>query len=350
LPVRFAGSARRPRGAAAWRRGVVALALAVAALPGRAAGQGAPWLPRLRLDNDSYNFWLAPGDRTDEEYTNGVVASLETLGAPWWGKRLGGGHPACAHDTRPKGTCLTTLVSLSQDIYTPNLHRPPFSTPDWQRERPYAAWLALGGEGRRVTARSLRTMSLAVGVTGRPALGELAQSIAHHITAAWTVEAKGWETQVGFEPGVIAGYRQSLLAARGTLGGRRVFDVVPTAGVSLGNILTNADVGARARLGINLSHPWDPRAWRRRAPWEFHVSAGGRLEYVARNFSLDGTLLSPERQVDRRPGVSEYEFGAGVRVQRLNVGWRAVTRSREYTTGPARFTWSSMYAGVEFYR
>ena len=323
-----------------------AFALAAAPLPAQERG----WLPRLRLDNDAYNFWIAPGHRTDEEYTNGVVASLETLGAPWWGKRLGGGNPSCADSQEVRGTCLTTAISLTQDIYTPNLHRPPFSSDTWENERPYAAWLSLGAEGRRVSPRALRTMSLALGVTGKPSLGETMQQLAHHISAGWTVEAHGWETQVGFQPGVVAGYRHTVLAARAVAGGRGVFDLAPYAGVSVGNILTNAEVGGRARFGVNLSHPWDPRSWRRRAPWEFWLSAGGRLEHVAYNFSLDGTLSNPARRVKRIAGVSEYEFGGGVRIRRLSLGYRAVTRSREYVTGPARFTWSSMTAGLEFFR
>ena len=314
------------------------------------AAQGTGWLPRLRLDNDAYNFWIHPGDRTDEEYTNGVVASLETLGAPWWGKRFGGGNPACADSRDRRGTCLTTAVSLTQDIYTPNLRRPPFSSDTWENERPYAGWLSLGAEGRRVSHRALRTVSLAVGVTGKPSLGQAMQQLAHHINSSWTVEAQGWETQVGFQPGFIAGYRHSLLAARGSAEGQGFFDLVPYAGVSVGNILTNAEVGGRTRIGINLSHPWDPRRWRQRAPWEGWLSAGGRLEHVAYNFSLDGTIPNPGRHVERTPGVAEYEFGAGVRIQRLSLAYRAVTRSREYATGPARFTWSSMTAGVEFFR
>ncbi|MFP5353602.1 MAG: lipid A-modifier LpxR family protein, partial [Gemmatimonadota bacterium] len=81
-----------------------------------------------------------------------------------------------------------------------------------------------GGRGRRVSARALRTYSLALGVTGPPALGSLAQSIAHTITAKYTTKAEGWETQVGFEPGVLLGVRQSLPALRWAPGGRGVLD------------------------------------------------------------------------------------------------------------------------------
>lgn len=307
------------------------------------------WLPRLRLDNDAYNFWMMPGRRTDEEYTNGVVAAVETLHGPWWGGSLGGKARGCGIAVAEDHACLTTSLFIGQDMYTPNLDRPPYSYPGWMYERPYAAWLYVGGEGRRVSRRALRTYSLSLGVTGAPALGKLAQSIAHQISARYTTKATGWETQVGAEPGVVLGVRQSLLALRWAPHGIGILDLSPTVGGALGNIRTSADVGGKVRVGVNLSHPWDPRAWRGRPPWEFQVSAAGRREFVAHDFSLDGTFFrAAERHVTRVPTVSEYEFGTAVRLQRLTVGWRAVTRSREYTTGPTRHVYSQMYSGIEF--
>jgi len=70
------------------------------------------------------------------------------------------------------------------------------------------------------------------------------------------------------------------------------------------------------------------------------------VQYVARDMSLDGTWQDPERHVTRVPGVNQYEFGAGVRVHWLSLEYRAVTTSREYRTGPAHHTYSSMIASL----
>jgi lipid A 3-O-deacylase len=190
-------------------------------------------------------------------------------------------------------------------------------------------------------------VELSLGVTGRPAGGELAQRVAHAINRAFTRPATGWETQVGFEPGLLLRYRHAAILTR--VGGTNGlgFDVAPAAGIAAGNILASADAGGIARFGWNLSHPWDPREWSGRRPLEAWVSAGGRGEYVARNMSLDGNLVHPTRHVDRVPGVWEYELGAGLRIQRLSLAYRAVTRGREYRTGPNRHTYSSMIAGIE---
>lgn len=306
------------------------------------------WFPRLRLDNDAYNYWIHPAHRSDEQYSNGVVASLEALHGSWWGRHLGGHRPGCGQDTTTTGSCLTTQLFLGQSIYTPDLERPPFSYPGWKAERPYAAWLYVGAAGRRLSPRRMRQVDVAIGVTGRPALGEPAQRLAHFLVRTYTTKAYGWETQVGFQPGVQLGWRESVLATRIASGTMGWLDLAPSVGVNVGTIRTSADAGARLRLGYNVSHPWDPRAWRGRGQLELFVTAAARGEYVGRDFSLDGTLVNSERHVARATTVREFDIGVGVRLHRLRLDWGATTRSREYTTGPARHVYSTMAVAWEF--
>ena len=323
------------------------VALLVLSLSANDASAQSPWLPRVRLDNDAYNFWLQPARRPDEEYTNGVMLTVETARAPFWGRRFAPASRDCAEFVREERPCLATAITFGQDLYTPRLDRAPYQAPDWEAERPYFAWLYLTGRARIVGARSQRVVELSLGVTGPPAGGALAQKVAHTINREFTRRATGWETQVGFEPGVLLRYRHAAIAAR--LGGASGLgvDVAPAAGIAMGNILTSADAGGVARVGWNLSHPWDPREWTGRRAVEAWISGGARMEYVAHNISLDGNTVRPTRQVERVPGVSEFELGAGLRFQRLSLGYRAVTRGREYRTGPSRHTYSSMIAGIE---
>ena len=67
----------------------------------------------------------------------------------------------------------------------------------------------------------------------------------------------------------------------------------------------------------------------------------GALRY-SRDMSLDGTMRRPARQVERTPGVRQYEFGAGMRWQGVLLEYRAITRSREYRTGPSQHAYSTM--------
>ena len=303
------------------------------------------WLPRAQLDNDAYNFWLQPGLRPDEEYTNGVRLSLESGSAPWWGAHLSKGRAGCATETVDSVPCLATTATLGQELYTPRLDRAPYAR-GWESERPYFAWLYLRGDARVITPRTLRTTSLSLGVTGPPAGGQLAQRTAHAINHRYTRLAVGWETQIGFEPGIVVTERRSVRTALGSTTGPGA-DFVPFASASLGNVLTDAELGGTVRIGWNLSHPWDTRGWKGRRSIEGWVSLGGQAEYVARNISLDGNTLSRDRHVDRTPGVTQYDVGFGLRFFRLDMSYHAVTRSREYTTGPLHHSFGSMIAAID---
>src|SRR5687768_14485433 len=193
------------------------------------------WRPRLRLDNDVYNFWQRHTRRPDEEYTNGVHASLESMSAPWWGARFASGIADCAAGTGTS-SCRSTLVTLGQDLYTPHLDRTPYSVEQWELERPYFAWLFVSGTARVSSPRTLHTTTLSLGVTGPPAAGELAQEVAHRI--GFNQRASGWETQIGFEPGAIIGYRRSELMIRRNAPRGFTFDLAPEFALSLGNIST----------------------------------------------------------------------------------------------------------------
>ncbi len=307
---------------------------------------GAQWAWRARLDNDAYNFWQHPAARTDEEYSNGVRLAAEAYHAPWWARGLTREGASCDPRAGSRSTCVSHELLIGQDIYTPDLDRAPYTVENWEQERPYAAWLYVSSTARFARPHTMDEVELAAGVTGRPALGELAQTIAHHINERYTREAYGWETQVGFEPGVLARYRRTWLARAATKRGAGV-ELQPFVGAAAGNILTDAEAGVQARLGLALSHPWHVPSWQERPAIELYVLGGVRQEFVARNFSLDGTTLNPARAVAREPAVREHTIGIGARYRRITAAWRAVTRSREYRTGPRHHTYGVMQAAVE---
>jgi hypothetical protein len=245
-----------------------------------------------------------------------------------------------------RATCVAHELAIGQDMYTPDLLRAPHTVPDWELERPYAAWLFVSSTARFARPRSLDELELSAGVTGRPALGQLAQTIAHSINERYTNEATGWETQVGFEPGLLVRYRHNWLARAAAQRGLGV-ELQPFVGATAGNILTNAEAGLHVRVGMALSHPWHVPSWGERPPLEVFVLGGVRQEYVAHNFSLDGNLFNPKRSVDRVPAVGEHTLGFGLRLGRVSLAWRAVTRSREYESGPKHHSYGIMQGGVE---
>jgi lipid A 3-O-deacylase len=144
----------------------------------------------------------------------------------------------------------------------------------------------------------------------------------------------------------MARYRRTWLVRAATARGVGA-ELQPFAGAALGNILTNAEAGVQFRVGVALSHPWHVPSWERRAPLEFSVMGGLRQEFVGRNFSLDGNLVGRDRAVQRTPSVGEHSVGFGLRMGRVSLAWRAVTRGREYETGPKHHSVGVMQGAVE---
>jgi len=307
----------------------------------------APWRMSVRADNDAFNFWRGIHDRPDKEYTNGDEVTVEFSAAPWWGKRFASHLSPCLAPEPSGRRCLTTAFSIGQDMYTPKPSREPRETPDWRNDRPYAAWLYGSGEARVLAEESMRTVSLHVGVIGPPALGELAQRTAHRLSGVYTQDPIGWDTQVGFEPGIMLSGRSVRRFVGRTPSGGAVVDFVPQIGASFGNILTEAEGGFQLRAGMNLSSPWWTSGWSGRAPVELYVLSGVRGEAVGHNITLDGNTLGATRRVDRVPLVGEYSVGLGGRYRGFVAEWRAVTRSREYTTGPMEHAYSTLFASYE---
>ncbi len=306
-----------------------------------------PWRFSVRADNDAFNFWRSITQRPDKEYTNGDEVEFELSAAPWWGKRFARRSTPCTGSEAPERRCLMTSFSIGQDMYTPSPGREPRVVPDWADDRPYAAWLYASAGARVLSETSLRTVELKLGVTGPPAFGEVAQKTAHQLTGVYSRDPVGWDTQIGFEIGAVARVRETRRFVSRTSSGRVVFDLLPHVGASLGNVLTDVESGFTTRIGVNLSNPWWTSEWRTRAPFEVYLLGAARGQAVARNITLDGNTLGTARRVERVPFVGEYTIGVGGRYRGLVAAWRAVTRSREYETGPTAHAFSTLYAGFE---
>ena len=306
-----------------------------------------PWRMSVRADNDAFNFWRSITDRPDKEYTNGDRVTIEIGGAPWWGKRFAKRRTPCDGTEPAAARCLTTALSLGQDMYTPKPGHEPGVVPDWRNDRPYAAWLYVGAEARVVSEQSLRTVGVELGVTGPPAFGEFAQRTAHKLSGVYSREPIGWNTQIAFEPGVVLTASNTRRFAARTASGNVVADFAPHVAASLGNILTEGETGFQSRVGLHLSNPWWTSGWRTRRPFELYLHGGARGQVVARNITLDGNTLGADRSVDRVPLVGEYSIGIGGRFRGLVAEWRAITRSREYGTGPAGHAFSTLFMSYE---
>lgn len=315
---------------------------AVAQSPGPAPAQSAiaasdraPKTFSLRTDNDAFDFWMLPWNRPDEDYTSGVHLDYDGGDAPRWSHALIKGRSECVVHAQ---ACRTARLELGQDIYTPSVDvNDPHASAS---ARPNAGWLYLAQSARALSVDRLDEFTLTLGVTGPPSLARFTQRLAHEAAPEFN-RPTDWSHQIAFEPGAILRYEQQRRAW--TASGASVgVDVIPTGGVSLGNVLTAADAGLRIRSGWHLAHPWLPEP----PSAGFTIEAGVSGQAIARNLFLDGNTFERGPRVGHEPFVGTGDLAVEVRYRAISLEYRAVNQTRAYAAGPKWHPWASMVGRV----
>jgi hypothetical protein len=307
-------------------------------MPGMAAERTAPVCNastacefQLYIENDSI------GNGTDRYYTNGI--------------KFGGGvsaEPVIEHIFKvPAQRVLERITDnrgnmqfglfLGQNLYTPK--RITVAQPQ-PFDRPWAAWLYVGGVAQNVEDNRLQTVELDLGMVGPSALGEPVQREWHHLVRA--DKPLGWGNQLHDEPGMLLAYLEKW--RYGPASGAQA---VTHFGVTLGNVMTLARGGGMVRVGRNMSgfgpdtiEPGGAMLQRTRqfdhwsaahAP-EWYVFAGFDARLLARNIFLDGNTFRNSASVDRRVFVYDLKGGISLRFAPLRVSLTHVHRSTEFST------------------
>lgn len=287
---------------------------------------------------------------TDRYYTNGI--------------KLGVGLPLAPLQT-PAAELLRSLdpddgadihvgLFAGQNLYTPRDISIAAAQPN---DRPWAAWLYLGGVAQRARENRLSTVEFDVGVVGPAALGEFVQSNWHRLIGVG--RPRGWDNQGPSEPAFMASYLHKRRY------GNEHADIVVHAGASLGTVTTNLRAGALLRLGQGISgfgpdtiEPGGSMLQGTRASGgmsrlgrEWYVFAGMDQRAVARNIFLDGPAFHDGPTVERRDHVFDTSLGFSFRYNGLRFSWTRIRRSEEFRTaagggGVQRF--DSLNLGYEF--
>lgn len=325
------------------------LLLATLAFPACAIASALPTEPppgseiQLFVENDM----LA---NTDRYYTNGIKLGV---GLPFDLLQMPAAQVLRGFDP-DNGDDVQVGLFLGQNIYTPRDITIAAPQPN---DRPWAAWLYLGGVAQRARNNRLDTVEFDLGVVGPAALGEEVQKTWHRLID--TKEPRGWDNQSKTEPAFMISYLQKRRF------GNEHADLILHGGGSLGTVMTHIRAGALVRLGWRLTgygpdtiepggamlHGTRAQGAKDYAGTSWSVFAGVDHRLVAYNIFLDGPVFRDGPSVDSRRHVRDLTVGFGVRVDRLRFSWTRVARSEEFRTaagggGAQRF--DSLNLGFEF--
>jgi lipid A 3-O-deacylase len=303
--------------------GSVAFALSLIGAPAAAGAQSLRTGVTATLDNDYLDFWLLPSDRPDDNYTQGARIAWQLSATP---------SPARRWLCTTRTACGSSL-ELGQEMYTPS-H-------DWvvplPGQRPYVGWLYASGLAIGADTTTERRLGLTLGVTGPPSLAAQAQKEFHKVVRAFRTPL-GWDQQLPAELAFAARAGQSWYVL--PMRGQRWLSLEPSVDASLGTLRTALLAGTKLRLTLGGDHPWLETPDRKLVGFMVFGALYG--DAVAHDLTLDGSTFHESVHVSRTPFVAEWQFGSELRVWRLAVEYRAVTRSHEYSTGPRQHSYGSI--------
>ena len=288
----------------------------------------------LVLENDIFG-------GTDQNYTNGIRLSMLASEEKTPGWALWAAHnilPLADEGKKRIG------ISLGQNIYTPaNLGAYNYLPND----RPYAGWLygTLGIVSD--TGKRLDNVMLTVGMVGPASYADATQKFVHKIIDS--PDPHGWNNQLRDEPGIILTFERKWRAMYQFSPFGTGIDITPHIGTNLGNINTDASVGATFRLGYDLPADYGPPRIRPSLPGsDFFVPTkelGGYLfagfegRAVARNIFLDGNTFVDSPSVDKKILIGSVQAGVAITFREMRLSYTHVLQSKEFygQTRPEQF-------------
>jgi lipid A 3-O-deacylase len=277
------------------------------------------------LENDLF-------DGADQGYTNGVRfawLSSET-NAPDWAKWSASHFLPLAPEGKKR-----ISIAFGQSMFTPSNIQTAAPLPN---DRPYAGWL-YGSVGIvSDTGKTLDNVVLTVGMVGPASLAEPTQKFVHHVVNSH--QPLGWDNQIKNEPGIELTYERKWRSLYAFSPFGLGADLSPHAGVNIGNINTDASVGAIARLGFKLPDDYGPPRIRPSLPGSDYfiptselggyLFAGVEGRGVARNIFLDGNTFADSLSVDKKPFIGSAQLGLAMTYGETRISYTQVWLTKEF--------------------
>lgn len=281
---------------------------------------------------------------TDKHYTNAVKFTWLTRNIdrytdilPSWSGSVAGWIPTVREAHTGEGVNHNIGFSLGHSIYTPANKKEESLIED---DRPYAGWFYGSIALHRKEIRHLNTVEIILGIVGPSAYGEEIQNTVHRYSDS--PKANGWDNQLKDEPGFMLSWQRSVKSV--ILDWQRTrFDFIPHYGLTLGNVLTYANLGGEVRLGLNVPDDFgtalirpgstlsSPAKSAREAPgFGVHLFAGTDGRFVLRNIFIDGNTWRESHSVDKKNFVADLYAGIAMTYNRFKLTYTHVYRTREF--------------------
>lgn len=281
---------------------------------------GPPRLARLTFYWENDGAYVKRFDASDGHYTNGleIEACFTAPLIPGVGPWLDSWLPLGDAPTHAGALSITQLIFTPDDIENPDLI---------EDDRPYAGYLALTLAHQRRAGNVFDHTSLDVGIVGEWSGAEGLQK-AIHAAVPNEPRPEGWSNQLTNELGINLAHQRRWRSRQVPLAAWLHADAIPQVGFRLGNVWTDATVGATVRLGYHLPDDFGPPrisefldATAPSPEDRLSLYCFARLtgSAVARNIFLDGNTFADSHSVDSKPFIGDVTLGLVARYRALSL-------------------------------
>ncbi|HEU5047657.1 MAG TPA: lipid A deacylase LpxR family protein [Rickettsiales bacterium] len=293
--------------------------------------------PVLRPEDDK-GIWTLEYENdiftgTDSNYTNGermAYLSPETT-VPDWIEDMADSMPLFSKQGHKRWE-----AALGQSMFTP---RDLQHIAAQANDRPFAGWLYATAGLMSDTGYKLDNLQLTVGMVGPASLAQQTQRWIHKSVVNDPIP-QGWANQLRDEPGIILSYERKWRKLYESTPFGIGTDITPSMGINLGNIYTDASVGAMLRVGYDLPADYGPPIitpnltgsdfFVPQKDFGWYLFTGVQGKAVGRNIFLDGNTFVNSRSVDKYPFVGELEAGIVFTFNSLRVGYTQTFNTKEF--------------------
>ena len=317
-------------------RGVLAAGVFLAATPALAEPAAVPEVPARAVEDTKGVYSLSFENDIfaggDNNYTNGVRFSYFSpeSDVPDWLEDGANLIPFFAEEGHKRWG-----LSVGQNMYTPD--NILLTTPQ-PNDQPYAGFLYGSATVISDTGRTLDTFQVTLGVVGPSSYAEQTQKFIH---STFDMDyPQGWRYQLKDEPALILSYERKWRSLFELSPFGWGFDITPTAAANLGNVYTNATVGAIARFGYDLPADYGPPLispnlsgsdfFIPNRDFGWYLFAGLEGQAVARNIFLDGNTWKDSPSVDKEPFVGGVQGGIAFTFGETRLAYTHVLRTQQF--------------------
>jgi lipid A 3-O-deacylase len=236
------------------------------------------------------------------------------------------------------------VFGLGQNIYTPDDTESSALVLD---DRPYAGWLYLGIGVVWKNASVRNSLVLDIGVVGPWAYAQETQRLIHDLRDL--DHPNGWDNQLHNELGFTLAYERMWRWPKHERRSGLDWEILPHAGAAVGNVRTFANLGAEARLGLNLpddfgtssigpaattSTPVDGWQAADRSRFDLGLYLFARVDgrAVAHNIFLDGNTFGNSHSVGHNPFVADISVGVAMNIKNTKIAYALVYRTKEFSS------------------